>query len=166
MTFCNKCGNQLNNGEKFCTKCGAKVETNNDASIKSYEPKRTNDSHKKRNLGIIVGLVVMCIIAVGGIMFFTSNTATVVGKWEVSDRSLGESLSDYPEKNFIIYENGTFTCDGINGTYSINDDTITFSFGWLGTFTYEYKVSRNELGLKNVEHDEKREPIYYDRISK
>lgn len=77
---------------------------------------------------------------------------------------MNENLNDYPEDDFVIYENGSFTTDGMSGTYSMNDDTITFSFSIFGSYTYEYDISGNTLMLRNID-DEDEPKIYYDRVS-
>ena len=92
-----------------------------------------------------------------------TNT-TVVGSWAVSERSLDENFTEYPENDFIIYDNGKFSCDNIRGTYSIDGNTITLSYLGLATVEYEYKVSGSELVLTKVEQGEKGVAIYYDRI--
>ena len=103
---------------------------------------------------IIVGVLIFSVFSGGG---------KIYGSWEVSSRSIGKNFSDYPEDDFSIYENGTFTCDGISGKYYIDDDYLTMSAFWM-SYTYEYKVKGNTLMLKEVE-DEDSSWIYYDRVS-
>ena len=164
MKYCSNCGNELH-GERFCTKCGTKIDGTHEVPASPYISPQNNSSHKNKT-GIIIVVLLAIAVVIGCAMFFLNNSASIVGTWEVSEQSKGESFSDYPEENFIIYDDGKFTCDGMNGTYSLSDDTVTFSFGLWGSLTYEYKVSRNELVLKNVEHDEDRAAIYYDRVTK
>lgn len=114
--------------------------------------------NKKLIIVIAVAAILVCAIAV------FLNSGDVCGAWEVAERSAGENLDDYPEENLVIYEDGTFTCDGVGGTYSMNDDTITLNLSLFGSYTYEYDVSGNTLTLKNID-DEDASVIYYDRVS-
>ena len=116
---------------------------------------------KNKKILAIVGILVLivCIISL------FSGSDEIYGTWEVAERSLNENFNDYPEDDFVIYENGTFTADGISGQYSINGDTVTFNLSIFGSYTYEYDISGNTLMLKNIDDDD--EPkIYYDRITK
>lgn len=112
---------------------------------------------KKKSVLIVVALL-MVVLLVG-----CSNSKKIVGTWQVSYDSQDEVNSDYPEENFVIYENGTFTTDGYSGTYSIDDNMLTLSFGVLASYTYEYDISGNTLMLRNIEEENSPE-IYYDKV--
>ncbi|MGN1418984.1 MAG: hypothetical protein ACI4W6_06625, partial [Acutalibacteraceae bacterium] len=105
-------------------------------------------------------VLIWLIYAVSSII--SDNYGKIYGSWEVE--STHDITNDYPENNFIIYENGTFTADGVSGTYSINDDTITISALWE-SYTYQYKmVSSDVLVLRYIEKDDA-PSIRYNRIS-
>ncbi|MBQ8028828.1 MAG: hypothetical protein IJ262_05425 [Clostridia bacterium] len=115
---------------------------------------------KNKKVIIIVG----AIIAVVCVIIAFLGSGSIYGAWEVSERSINENLNNYPENDFVLYENGSFTCDGVSGTYSINDDIITLNISIFGAYTYEYDVSNDTLMLRNID-DEDNAKIYYDRVS-
>lgn len=117
-----------------------------------------------KKIVIIVIAAVVCIAAVIGIIAVSSHSNKIYGSWEVSEQSLDEDLGGYPEKNFVMYDNGTFAADGISGTFSMDEDTITFTFSMLGYYTYEYDLSGDTLMLRNIE-EEDAPTVYYDRVS-
>ena len=67
MSYCEKCGAKLNEGDNFCTECGAPVP--NAASIRNEDGKSvSNDKPKgKKSLGAILGLVLPIAIAIIGV---------------------------------------------------------------------------------------------------
>ncbi len=115
---------------------------------------------KNKKIIIVVGAIIALICVI--IAF--SGSGNIYGTWQVAEKSMNESFRHYPEEDFVIYENGTFTCDGISGTYAMNDDTITFNYSIFGSYTYEYDVSGKTLMLKLID-DEDEPKIYYDRVS-
>ena len=156
--FCGNCGFKLEDDARVCGKCGNTLGN----------VKQSPDNSKEKIVKIgIAALVVVLVIALVCIIIAISNSGDIYGTWEVSERSINENLDGYPEDDFVIYENGSFTCDGFSGTYSMNDDTITFSFSIFGVYTYqyyEYNVSGNTLMLRNID-DEDEPKIYYERVS-
>lgn len=113
----------------------------------------------KKCLFVVLGviLIVVCIVSL------SSGTGEIYGSWEVSEKSINENFRDYPEENFIIYENGSVSFDGYSGSYSMNKDTVAIQVLWF-TYTYKYKVSGDTLMLKLVEADEDTPAIYYNRV--
>lgn len=158
--FCKNCGTQLKDRELFCSNCGTKQEkTKEKESPISFE---SNAQKNKTKMKIVIS-VVLILIAVFSVIAL-KNSGEVYGQWVVSDKSINENLRNYPEDDFVIYENGSFTGDGISGTYFLNNDTITFNFSIFGSYTYEYDVSGKTLMLRNID-DENEPKIYYDRVS-
>ncbi len=88
---------------------------------------------------IIVLILVVCmtvsICACGG------AKSKVVGNW-VCDEVHG----DYPDQ-ITLNRDGTGTGDGFSLNWSIQDDTITFNVGMIGTYTYYYEVYDSKLYL-------------------
>ncbi len=115
---------------------------------------------KNKKVIFIVGVIIALVCVITAF----SGSEDIYGAWEISKRSINENLDDYPEENFVIYENGSFTCDGVSGTYSINNDIITLNISIFGTYTYEYDISGDNLILRNID-DEDEPKIYYERIS-
>lgn len=152
--FCKNCGTEISNTEKFCGKCGTRVEKTETINIPSSIPK----SNKK-----IIGVIVSAVLVIGIVVLVFTNSGKLNGQWEVSEKSASERFSNYPEDDFIIYDDGTFTADGISGTYSTNGKTITFSFSIFGSYTYEYDVSGDTLMLQ-LTKDLDAPKIYYDRV--
>lgn len=119
------------------------------------------DIIKKRKIVVALALVVIIGFTLVGCSGSRNN---IYGSWVVAGKSVNENLRDYPEENFVIYENGSFTCDGFGGTYSMNDDTITLNLSIFGSHTYEYDISGKTLMLRIID-DEDRPKIYYDKVS-
>lgn len=155
--FCKNCGTEINTNERFCGKCGTPIENIRDAPIAlNLKPK------SKRNSIIVTFVIVALVIGVIGVI--VSNSGKLYGQWEVSEKSSSELFSDYPEDDFIIYDNGTFTADGMSGTYSTSGKTITFSFSFWGSYTYKYDVSGDVLTLQLLDESDDEPKIYYDRV--
>lgn len=160
--FCANCGTQIKDEVLFCPNCGAKQEIKEEKAAPIVYQQNAQNSAAKTKFIIPVVIVLVLSLVFGGILL--SRSGDVTGHWVVSEKSINENLRDYPEENFIIYDNGSFTFDGISGTYLMDDDTITFSHVLFGSETYEYTVSRNTLTLKTID-DEDDPKIYYDRVS-
>lgn len=116
---------------------------------------------KNKKVIIIVSVAIVALICLAVAL---SGSRDITGTWVVAQRSVDESFRKYPEDDFVIYENGSFTSDGVSGTYSMNDGTVTFDYSIFGSYTYEYDVSGNTLMLRNID-DEDNAKIYYDRVS-
>ncbi|MBR6073554.1 MAG: zinc ribbon domain-containing protein [Bacilli bacterium] len=59
--FCNKCGNEIKENEKFCNKCGEAVTAQNAAQPQTTEPKKSNIG---LIIGIVLGLLLLLIIVI------------------------------------------------------------------------------------------------------
>lgn len=79
--FCQKCGNQLNEGAAFCPKCGTRiavpsgihVEAVNENNVKSVKP-------KKRKRGIIVVSIILVVCLLFFIVGISSSKNVNAGK--------------------------------------------------------------------------------------
>lgn len=107
-------------------------------------------------------LIVVGVIAVIISIVAFSAPKEIYGSWNVSERSKDESFSKYPEVGFNLNDDGTFTADGMSGTYSKDEETIKLCFLGISTYTYEYKLSGNTLTLKYLGRDDSPK-IYYER---
>ncbi len=154
--FCKNCGTEISNTEKFCGKCGTPVEKTENIS---FQPQIQKPKSNKK----IIALILAVIIVIGAVVLIITNSGKLDGQWEVSEKSASERFSNYPEDDFIIYDDGTFTADGMSGTYSTSGKTITFSFSIFGSYTYEYDVSGDTLMLQSTK-DSDEPKIYYDRV--
>lgn len=106
-------------------------------------------NNTKKIIVAVVFIIAACLVI--GEYFFSDN---LVGKWEIDDSVEIYSLSyDYPEDDFVIYKNGTFTADNGSGEYSFDKSHITFS-GGFESYSYEYQVQGNVLALKSMKYPE------------
>lgn len=92
--------------------------------------------------------------------FEITEKNSIVGSWVVSEENSGKSLRNYPEYNFIIYENGSCVADGYSASYFIDDNTFTVSI-YGKAITYLYDLSGDTLILKYGSSPS----IYYKRSS-
>jgi len=82
--FCEKCGSQVENNEKFCGSCGAVVDRQK-PSVGNVQSTKTNN-HKK--IGMITCAVVLLVV-IGIITIFISGNnidRSLVGTWEPTAR--------------------------------------------------------------------------------
>lgn len=106
-------------------------------------------NNTKKIIVAVVFVIAACLVI--GEYFFSDN---LVGKWEIDDSVDIYSLSyEYPEDDFVIYQNGTFTADDVNGEYSLDKKRITLNVGY-GALSYEYQVQGNVLALKSMKYPE------------
>lgn len=92
--FCEKCGNELHEGDIFCEKCGAQVGT-----VKKIEKGSKKKNKNKIIIGIIIVVVVIIAFAIIGSGNDSSNetdTATTTETTVATQESLvGERSSDF-----------------------------------------------------------------------
>lgn len=62
--FCNNCGVQINEGEKFCKKCGAPVSTQGPTMVK-----KTKESKSGKKWPVIILAVLAVVILITGVLF-------------------------------------------------------------------------------------------------
>lgn len=168
--YCKNCGNEINSSEKFCSKCG---EVNNynvpaDNSISDLT-KHSNFIEKiKKYKWVMFGIIALIMIVIIITSVATSNKPEkkILGQWQVSEISQDENLNDYPEGYFCFFEDGRMTSDDISGTYYFQDDTLTLQYNsmWVGSVTYKYSIHGNTLELKNIEKDESKPSICYEKV--
>lgn len=65
MSYCTKCGKQLNGKEKFCTNCGNKLSP-------PYAKVHTPSAHNSKELSASVWIIALVIILLG-FVFYSSN---------------------------------------------------------------------------------------------
>ena len=120
--ICNKCGKEIADNSLICSECGEK----------------SNIQAKKKSKGILLGIIiiVVCIIATSGIVFFGLNTyindntymKTFLSRYELVGMSKYDALSiisvreENPMKlseDMVIYYNNSKIDNiyGINGNY-------------------------------------------------
>lgn len=109
----------------------------------------------------IISVLAACVI-VGGMMSGCgiSGKNRLVGRWDLKEDSVKHLSEDYPEENFIIYEDGTFACDDVSGEYSCDKNYLTISCGQWATYTYRYQISSGKLTLRHVDEEEDGCAIY------
>lgn len=82
--FCNKCGKEINNTEKFCPFCGAPTGNSSNSSNntvgnqrQSTYVRKSNISKKKIIIGVVVGVLVLIVL---GWLFGDDDTDTGITK--------------------------------------------------------------------------------------
>lgn len=106
-----------------------------------------------------IAFILVVLVAVTALLVL-NNPKEIYGEWQVAPKSLDAKLSNYPEEDFKIFEDGSFTCDGYGGSYYINDDRITLRILWE-SHAYKFQLKGDTLILRNVEDDQS---IYYNRV--
>lgn len=71
--FCEKCGNEIKEGEQFCSKCGTKVDLEKENSNNNFI-KNIQNKIKWKNLLIIS----LCVLVVSLILRFTLNVPSII----------------------------------------------------------------------------------------
>lgn len=82
MAFCNSCGATLDGGAKFCTKCGATQPGSAAAAAPVFTPATSTPGTPQKSGGalkiiliVLAVIVVLGILAVGGVSFFAYRIA-------------------------------------------------------------------------------------------
>lgn len=102
MKFCNKCGNELKEGEKVCNRCGKKIEFEdlpkdipiNNIKNKVYPNKRKSNSNienKDYNKRITVILTIVGLLLVG-LLFI--NKKALIAKYYIVKGNLSTDIND------------------------------------------------------------------------
>lgn len=111
--FCNNCGNQVQNGQKFCDSCGKPLEI--------VQPVKTNKGNKKRILIVsLLSLIVILTAVVAVIIMFPKNESRTImlyidGSNLESDSGIVTSdlaaidpdKIDLDKVNILLYTGGT-----------------------------------------------------------
>ena len=63
-----------------------------------------------------------------------------------------ESQSSYPD-TMTINSDGSGLADGISMSWYVEGKSFTLMLGWLGDYTYTYKVSGDKLYLNGYEYN-------------
>lgn len=90
--FCQKCGNQLNEGAAFCPKCGSKVDASSSIPIQTVtahivEPEKP----KKRKRGIIIVSLIVAICLLYFIVGTSDNKTVNAGKGADDPAAIGQA---------------------------------------------------------------------------
>lgn len=73
MKYCEQCGAELQDDNKFCSKCGGKCEENDFESNKKEKRKKKVSGKRKKNLLVGVGIFVIILIIAGSVSGFFSD---------------------------------------------------------------------------------------------
>ena len=94
MNYCPKCGNKLNENDKFCSNCGYKIEseevetkemTGKDFFNSTYTPTPSNEIHTKTH-PLAKASFILCFISIGSIallFILTAISSTIDGSQAV-----------------------------------------------------------------------------------
>lgn len=77
--YCDKCGNEIKEGEEFCNKCGNSIENEKKEEV-SNSNQHSNNSENilKSKKVLILSIIVFIISGIGSSIFGTNNTI-----WEI-----------------------------------------------------------------------------------
>ncbi|GEM_PF-4022585 len=92
----------------------------------------------KKTIIIALMLSFLCVLLTS----CGNDKSRMLGRWD--------AVGQYSEAEFLggfeLCEDGTIICDGLSGTYTINDGKFTFSVLWAGG-SYDYKLEGSTLTL-------------------
>lgn len=71
--YCEKCGNEINDGDTFCSKCGNKIEDIKNRQENKEQNRKKSSKINKKMICVIVGIIIVIIIAVVGIILGTNK---------------------------------------------------------------------------------------------
>lgn len=146
--FCIKCGNKINENDKWCSNCGSKIEnnTNINPNVNVINIKKDD---KKKNYKLIIGILSIVSFFVVGLVFvlllsdksgiFSNRTRTImiyasptnlesdVWQFTTDMDSLDYSKIDYEHVNVLVYTGGTklwhnFVKNDENAIYKLTKD--------------------------------------------
>lgn len=97
VMFCNKCGNELNDGAKFCPKCGASFQTT----------EKTKEKEKKKfHLGRFIVIACICIL-VGMVVCVVGGRNYATLQFENGQEvNISGITYRYNSENASVYVNG------------------------------------------------------------
>lgn len=108
---CEKCGNQIKEGDLFCQNCGNKLESSNpneeyvDDSIITNSSKEVNENkgHKiKRKKGIFIGIFLLGITLIVSVLILSKPKDIEISTSELSKAILENELDDYNSNNLHV----------------------------------------------------------------
>ncbi|WP_367342134.1 zinc-ribbon domain-containing protein [Limosilactobacillus sp.] len=161
--FCTHCGAKLTPGAKFCSNCGAKVGT---ASSTTTNAKLSDkfSKFKINNRYLIVGLVVICLIAIfGGVKYRNDHSLNHVlpgsiykitdnneddyiylafehGQWIMPKHNSKKDLKTVEQEGVIKYNEKHYSPD--------NKEKMTYSIQKNIMSMYEVTPHKKELFIK------------------
>ena len=71
--ICEKCGNQINDGDTFCSKCGNKIEDIINKQDNESNSKRKLNKPNKKIIYTMIGTIIIVIVAIVGIIILGTN---------------------------------------------------------------------------------------------
>lgn len=110
-------------------------------SIGSFIMSKMPQWATKRNIAMIVAAIVIIIF----IVVIISGHSPLVGRWE--PKSGSSAPSGFPDY-FELFNNGTGELEGVGIMWVAEGGRLKIDAGgWIGSFTYDYKLSGNKLIL-------------------
>ncbi len=92
----------------------------------------------KKAIIVTLMLAILCVLLTG----CGDDKSRMLGRWD--------AVGQYSESEFLggfeLCADGTIICDGLSGTYTINDGKFTFNVLWAGG-SYDYKINGSTLIL-------------------
>lgn len=165
--FCSKCGNQINQGEKFCSSCGNPIEIieTTQPKIDIPKPEKTEEQVNKKVIVPIAIIALMIVVGLISLVVYLGTTAperemkeafetkdyyTVIATYEklVADGEhelANQMMSDYINDT-TVYLNNSFTMsiEGISDDDEIIYEISTFLNNNFGNiFDDEYGLLCN-----------------------
>lgn len=123
--FCNNCGVQINEGEKFCKKCGAPVSTQGPTMVK-----KTKESKSGKKWPVIILAVLAVVILITGVLFgaFYLNkpdeNISVNNKYKTQTQPT-ETTDEKKEsvENIVVDSSEVETVENVNPFEKSNEET-------------------------------------------
>lgn len=170
--FCEKCGNQMKDGEKFCSKCGAVQETlspkkkNTFISKQSYtqpitgipktiKSKKTKKEHKKMSKGkkakiicISILAVILALVISSGIIYLSGSAFSAYRELKNGDYTQAVSTYKYDvEDNFIqkLFANMTLKKYAEKAVNNFKNNKIDFDSA------YKTLNALKDMGIENAD---------------
>lgn len=164
MAFCTNCGAELPEGAKFCTECGTKIQEPvrqpeqvpvspvqgvydppagmqtgyTDPQVGTGEPGFTmNSGGKKKNTGLIVGIVALVVVLVAALVFVLasmlsgSEDKAVLGRYE-GVRCIVEGIEIGAEEEWVELKSGGkvqlhLMGDTYQGKWTLDGENLTIT---------------------------------------
>lgn len=161
MKYCNNCGAELNDTDKFCKKCGKKIQqeqVNNIPTVQKSDTYVVDKPSKKssKNIVIIISVIIAAIILATTTYFIKTNN--ILKNQKLSIESIDSS--SYPDVKVTIKATG-FQHDLSTNNFSLKENDIFQNNLNLSkkdnTYTITYKTtnsSEKEQRNVNIQYDD------------
>ncbi len=158
MTFCRKCGNQLDEKASFCSKCGTPVSPMAPPTYPTYAARRRRTSWWVP-IAVVAGVLLFILILFIAFSGFLTPLGTVVGSGNVvtQDRSFGgfsqvgiSSGFEFTVTQSSTYRVRTVADDNIQSYIQITQLGNTLSVGLKPGYGVTTSTLRDEISMPSL----------------